>query len=1329
MNFQRVTMFLWVALGFFFITPSFNNLQLSSQAYAIPPAWGPIEENNTAIRTLLLEAYDTEIKQYPEFKNFLLDENGKPFKGMAFFWFTFQQQRYNGIPVSDRLKMMRGSFDASDRNGAYRKNEFSKNNGINEFIKQLEDKKLAVAPKPLPPVESLAPVITKVPASVEVGENVAIYGKNFIRVGGTTEFFNVKDVFWVSGNKETKAEEVRVAGNPQEEDKINIKAPSKIGNYSLKVVTAKGTAVWDKLLVAVQDPTPPVTQEIKAYPYVYKGTFEENTEEMKRILLMGYEQEIKKYPGLKGFLTNVNGKPFKAMVDVYFSLNARYAEVPMTDCIKMGRAVLSDPTRKAAFSQYNGINNFIDREERRLAGEILKPEPKENGPMITNISSDIAQPGEKIFISGEKFDGFQGAYYGATLMGCKYKLPTEIECYIPENITGDGTIKVVTTNGEAVYRKQLIASLNPQITQIKPDPSHPGSYYIHVGDKITIVGKNFIDIKEVNFDNREYVLLGGKAISVTKKSRTEVEVIVPNISSGAYTLKVKTAKGEAKYGGLEILTRPGLSIISVSPMGRSSSTIGREEMIMIYGKGFKNVLSVNFISGNSVQTPKELIFISEQQMNMRTPKEAGSYALKIKTEWGEVERVITVDTMLPTILSIFPAGNRLGQPAVIEGSNLSQVTKVEINGKDESFNKKIEKDSDPRFTTIELRHVKWGMDQADLNKTVTVITAYGEKASKPLISPRVPVVFNAEGHEEKCFPAVGNACSGKSEDYTKEDSRIYALDIFPVTGGCSIENDHGWKNCYVVPGSIKHDNCCLRHPLGYRCGGTFTEGPHKGKKAGKPKGAPDWDAGPYENYCLKEWDDASTDVQNGRAWLEEFHKDRLADLTPVTSNRYIAIKHNYDVTQEVNESRKFCARDGDTISARHGAGFCCSSIGRLYTMTPPIVEDWIVCGKEPAPPKKAEVPPPKVDFSKPPPNWDLNLSTECRDCYTYPITNTNPLRGATASRSVLGRSTASSSSSRSVQQLSKEGAVSLLYPLVVDKKSSGTIKSSDSQIDCGDAKCLAYYKQGETITLTATPSNENMKLAVWGVEGCISKKDLSCKITMDDKGKVIKPEFKKLDTFMLTIERPRSGKIVTEDGKINCGTSQCFSEHKEGYKVTLKAVPDSEHEIKEWTGACTGADLQCTFVVDENKKVGASFVASKPPVKDIPVADESKKQPASKKDSQSKEPESASHEGIKPTIPEKQTPPSEKEGPQEVVYCDPDVPTISQRGCVERESSGEAGKKEAPICDSSVPMYMQRGCVEGGKAPASQDKQESPTSGQACDPTVPMMNQRGCVEQ
>ncbi|MBI3209967.1 MAG: ricin-type beta-trefoil lectin domain protein [Candidatus Solibacter usitatus] len=177
------------------------------------------------------------------------------------------------------------------------------------------------------------------------------------------------------------------------------------------------------------------------------------------------------------------------------------------------------------------------------------------------------------------------------------------------------------------------------------------------------------------------------------------------------------------------------------------------------------------------------------------------------------------------------------------------------------------------------------------------------------VAPSGPKMTNASGEYEYCFGAVGKGCDGSG--ITLPNGRS---DLLPLKLGCSNENG-GYRNCWIVPGSIKHDNCCVNNSNGKVCGKT-----------------------PETSACSNEWEMAMNDVANGRGWFQTIPSGP-SDLSPVPSSRV--------ATGETASTVKLCAPGGTNISEYHGAGFCCSGRFRETWWAPSIgnsmTQTWGVC--------------------------------------------------------------------------------------------------------------------------------------------------------------------------------------------------------------------------------------------------------------------------------------------------------------------------------------------------------------------------------------------------
>ena len=255
----------------------------------------------------------------------------------------------------------------------------------------------------------------------------------------------------------------------------------------------------------------------------------------------------------------------------------------------------------------------------------------------------------------------------------------------------------------------------------------------------------------------------------------------------------------------------------------------------------------------------------------------------------------------PSISSISPAGGQFGQignPAIIIGK-FHDVQLVTLNGNPVTHIVNSE------GSQITLPNIKWGVDPegVESNKpgNVKVVTKYGE-ANANLISPAYPVLYNGVGEKEACFPGVGMGCEGAGG----------ALQGILRGGlgkaiGCDAPKADGSRVCSVTPGSVAHDNCCVRYPGGRNCGGPGTDGqPAKDNN--------------HNGKCDKEWEEAKWDTFWNRDWLQLYYPpNQEFDLTP--SGR--SLNNRYPDGEAIS-SLYYCAPAGRELREAYQAPFCCS---------------------------------------------------------------------------------------------------------------------------------------------------------------------------------------------------------------------------------------------------------------------------------------------------------------------------------------------------------------------------------------------------------------------
>jgi subtilase family serine protease len=167
---------------------------------------------------------------------------------------------------------------------------------------------------------------------------------------------------------------------------------------------------------------------------------------------------------------------------------------------------------------------------------------------------------------------------------------------------------------------------------------------------------------------------------------------------------------------------------------------------------------------------------------------------------------------------------------------------------------------------------------------------------------------------------------------------------------------------------------------------------------------------------------------------------------------------------------------------------------------------------------------------------------------------------------------------------------SATYLFSVSTTGQGTVTSSDGYITCGTV-CNQYYSSGTSVTLTATPATGWTFI---GWSGACVNVSGACTVTMNAAQKAV-ANFTQTGggTYTLLVQISGIGTVTSQDGKINCSSSQCSAVYSSGSKVTLSELPAAGYAFSAWGEACTGQGA-CTFTVTNNMIVTASFTSSSP---------------------------------------------------------------------------------------------------------------------------------------
>lgn len=163
---------------------------------------------------------------------------------------------------------------------------------------------------------------------------------------------------------------------------------------------------------------------------------------------------------------------------------------------------------------------------------------------------------------------------------------------------------------------------------------------------------------------------------------------------------------------------------------------------------------------------------------------------------------------------------------------------------------------------------------------------------------------------------------------------------------------------------------------------------------------------------------------------------------------------------------------------------------------------------------------------------------------------------------------------------------SVSFALSVNRTGSGSgiVTSSPAGIDCGNA-CVAFYRKGTVVTLSAAPSAGSV-FAGWTGGGCTGPG--SCAVTMAAAASVTA----RFDpsTVMLSVNRlgTGSGTVTSAPAGINCG-ADCSEPYPTGTSVKLTAAVAGSSTFAGWTGCDAVSGLDCTVAMNAARSVTAAF--------------------------------------------------------------------------------------------------------------------------------------------
>ncbi|MHB1462159.1 MAG: IPT/TIG domain-containing protein [Armatimonadota bacterium] len=310
---------------------------------------------------------------------------------------------------------------------------------------------------------------------------------------------------------------------------------------------------------------------------------------------------------------------------------------------------------------------------------VIKPLP---APTISSFSPTSAYLGETnrtITITGMNFTGtgelipmirVLSVKIGGTSASFIVVSDNTITTVVPASVLYPIYWISVTTTGGTVYSKDnftLKPIPAPTITSFTPSS---GS----VGDTVSITGTNFMGTGALSgLITVSSVKIGGTEASFNVGSDTSLMAVVPaSVLYPIYWISVTTSGG-AVYSGITFTVR-AVSTPTISSFSPASGKTG--DLVTITGTGFTGTTAVKFAGLTAVFT-----VVSATSITANVPSGAVTGPISVTAPGGTGGSAGSFTVIqAPTISSFTPTSGKLGDTAVITGTNFGGTPVVQFNG-------------------------------------------------------------------------------------------------------------------------------------------------------------------------------------------------------------------------------------------------------------------------------------------------------------------------------------------------------------------------------------------------------------------------------------------------------------------------------------------------------------------------------------------------------------------------------------------------------------------------------------------------------------------------